>query len=58
MANKTNGTCNIHDDGCTKFQLLEARMGNVEKIVRTVKYQFWAIILLLLAVLGKSFVLG
>ncbi len=58
MADKTNGTCNIHDDGCTKFQLLGMRVEVVEKIVRTVKYQFWTIIVLLLAVLIKSVILG
>ncbi len=33
MVDKTNGTCNIHNDGCTKFQLLEARVDSVEDFV-------------------------
>ncbi len=35
MVDKANGTCNIHDDGCTKFQLMELKMESVERFIET-----------------------
>ena len=31
--NKANGTCPVHEDGCTKFQLLELKMESIEKFI-------------------------
>ena len=33
MTTKANGTCGVHDDGCTKFQLLEQRVDGMEKFI-------------------------
>ena len=49
-----NGTCDIHPDGCTKFQRLVDKVKIVEKTTETTKKQFWAIILLLVATLAAN----
>lgn len=56
--NKSDGTCLVHEDGCTKFQLMAAKMKTIEQTTTTIKRQFWAIILLLLTIAGRVFLGG
>ena len=51
-AERANGHCKDQVGGCMEHQLLEARVVVMEKTVRTIKIQFWAIIVLLITILG------
>jgi hypothetical protein len=54
------GTCPVHDDGCTEFQVLVNEMEAERKLnkimfkrVDSLEAKFWAIILMQVGVLGS-----